>query len=155
MRIKKVKLTSDKKIAIAYEKESKSGAWDEYSLSCSDRARPEFYAILAALAPFVIEMCELPESYLDRIEVRGVSFSYGGSDEVMGATISAQMRLDNSNCNLNLNTPHKASGSYNDFPADEKQLLSATCIDALGKLCDEVEKYIQGEREQGRLFDVA
>ena len=155
MRIKKAKITSDKKVAITYEKRSKYGFWDEYSFACSEDARPEFYGSLKALAPHVVEMCELPESYIDRIEVRGVSFSYGGEKEVMGATISAQMILHDSNCNLNLNTPHKASDSYSDAPADEKQLLSDKCIDALNTLCEEVELYINGERAQARLFGVA
>lgn len=154
MRIKKAKITSDNKIAIVYEQRSKTGAWDEYSFTCSEDARPEFYAALKALAPHVVDMCELPETYLDRINVRGVSFSYGGEKEVMGATISGQMKLNYSNCNLNLNTPHKASESYSDTPADEMQLLSGDCIDALGALCEEVELYIGGERAQARLFAV-
>ena len=73
----------------------------------------------------------------------------------MGATISAQMKLNKSNQNLNLNTPHKASDSYSDAPADPKQLLPDKCIDALTELCREVELYIRGERAQGKLFDVA
>jgi hypothetical protein len=154
MRIKKVKLTTDKKISIAYEQQSKKGNWDEYSLTCSEEARPEFYSALAALAPHVIEMCELPESYLSRIEVRGVSFSYAGEKEVMGATIIAQMKLHYSNTNLNLNTPHKASDSHSGLPADEMQLLSASCVKALKALCEEVRVYIRGERAQGRLFDI-
>jgi hypothetical protein len=155
MRIKKAKVNKDEKITVIYEQQSKTGLWDEYSFTCSEKARPEFYRAMNSLAPHVIEMCELPENYLDRIEVRGVSFSYGGDKQVMGATITAQMKLENSNCNLNLNTPHKASDSYSDSPADEMQLLTTDCISDLDALCKEVELYIKGEREQGRLFVVA
>lgn len=155
MRIKKVKITSEKKIAMVYEQENKNGTWDEYSFSCSDQARPEFYEAMRGLAPHVTEMCELPESYLDRIGVRGVSFSYGGEAEVMGATISAQMKLFNSNCDLNLNTPHKASDSYNEGPADDAQLLTEDCITALEKLQEECQYYIAGDRAQGSLFSAA
>jgi len=154
MRIKKIKITKENRIQVSYEKKSKTGWWDEYSFTCSEEGRPELYRALNNLAPHVIEMCELPVNYQDRITVKGVSFSYGGKAEVMGATISAQMELEKSNCNLNLNTPHKASGSYNDFPADEKQLLSDDCIEALDVLCKEVELYINGERAQMRLFSV-
>ena len=98
-------------------------------------------------------MCEQPESYLDRIKVRGVSFSYGGDMEVMGATISAGMTLLESNCPLNLNTPHKASESYNEGPADEKQLLSGDCFDRLRTLHTLAERYVRGNRAQGSLFD--
>jgi len=152
-RIKKVKLTKDEKIHMAYEKRTKTGiGWDEYSFTCSDAPRPEFYTAMQALATHVVEMCELPEDYVSRIQVRGVSFSYGGEKEVMGATISAQMKLYDSNCDLNLNTPHKASESYSDMPADEMQLLSDECVEALYTLCNECDLYIGGERAQGQLF---
>ena len=152
MRIKKIKITSDKKVSVAYEKISKTGIWDEYTFTCSELPRPELLTTLSNLAPHVIEMCELPESYVTKIDVRSVSFSYGGEKEVMGATITSQMKLERSNCNLNLNTPHKASDSYSDAPADEKQLLSDNCISDLDHLCEEVELYINGERAQARLF---
>ena len=154
MRIKKIKVTSDKKVNVSYEQMSKTGMWDEYTFSCSEAPRPELLTVLSKLAPHVIEMCELPESYVSKIDVRSVSFSYGGEKEVMGATITSQMKLDNSNCNLNLNTPHKASDSYSDAPADYKQLLSDDCITDLEKLCEEVKLYIGGERAQAKLFAV-
>lgn len=155
MRMKKVKITNEKKIHMIYEVITKNGLVDEYQFTCSDPARPEFYEVFKKLAPHVIDMCELPDGYLDRITVKSVSFSYGGEKEVMGATISASMELHYSNCGLNLNTPHKASDSYSDGPADEKQLLSEECVRDLIKLCVECELYINGDRAQGKLFEVA
>lgn len=156
MRIRKVKITKEKKITMVYEQKSKKGWWDEYSFTCSEDARPEFYEAMEALAEHVIEMCELPESYLDRIKVRGVSYSYGGEDETMGATISASMKLDNSYQELNLTTPHKASEMYNPSSLeDEMQLLTGDCVDALDVLQEECELYIQGDRAQGNLFKEA
>lgn len=40
MRIKKAKITAEKKILMVYENQTKSGAWDEYSFTCSEDARP-------------------------------------------------------------------------------------------------------------------
>lgn len=156
IRIKKVKVTSDNKIKVIYEQRNKTNdGWDEYSFTCSDPPRPEFYKALNALAPHVIEMCELPEDYVDRIKVRGVTFDYSGQNEVMGAVIIAQMELDKSYTKLNLNTPHKARAPYSEFsPPDPMQLLSDECIQALENLCDEVELYIKGERAQMNLFAV-
>lgn len=152
MRIKKVKLTKLEKIMMVYEKQSNMGVWDEYSLSCSEAAKPSFYEALKKLAAHVVEMCELPEEYEDRIKVKGVSFSYGGENEVMGATISAQMELENSYQNLNINTPHKASDMYSpNAEPDEMQLLTSDCIEDLEKLQDECRAYIRGDRAQGRL----
>ena len=152
-RIKKVKQT-DGKIQMIYEKQSKHG-YDEYSFVCSDQARPEFYSAFTRLAQHVIEMCELPESYLSRITVKGVSYSWTGEPEVMGAVISSSMQLENSYQGLNINTPHKAADSYNDNDPDPMQVLSEECIDDLINLLEECQLYIDGERAQGKLFDVA
>lgn len=154
-RIKKIKFTPTDKISIQYEKRNpKISTWDEYSMTCADLPRPQLRIAMQNLRTYVIEMCELPKNYLDRITVTGVSFSYGGEKEVMGATITSQMKLSFSNCGLNLNTPHKASESYTDYEADPKQLLSCECIVALDELCDEVIKYINGERAQVSMFAV-
>ena len=156
MRIKKAKVTNERKVLINYEKQSKNGLWDEYSMTCSEQARPGFYGALDTLKIHVIEMCELPEDYLDRIKVKGVSFSYSGERDVMGATISAQMELKDSYPDLNINTPHKASEMYNEGnEPDDKQLLSDDCLDALEHLQAECEAYINGERAQTSLFNVA
>ena len=156
LRMKKVKITTEKKILMVYEKRSKTGSWDEYSFTCSEDARPEFYKTLERLNVHVIEMCELPENYLSKITVRGVSFSYGGEAEVMGATISAAMALEHSYSNLNINTPHKASEMYNaDSDPDEMQLLTEDCIEDLLSLQTECEAYINGDRAQTSMFNVA
>lgn len=155
MRIKKVKITAENKISLVYEQKTRIGGWDEYSMTCSEAGRPEFYKAINDMAPHVIEMCELPADYVSKITVRGVSFSYGGDTEVMGATISAAMELKNSYPKLNINTPHKASAMYSEAPDDEKQLLSSDCIDCLEALQAECRAYIKGERAQTKLFGAA
>lgn len=157
MRIRKVKITKENKVSMVYEKQTRNGGWDEYSLTCSEEARPEFYQSIEKLAPHVIEMCELPKAYLERIKVRGVSFSWSGEKErVMGATISAAMELKDSHPNLNINTPHKAEAMYNEnTPDDEKQLLSSDCVDVLEYLQTECRAYINGERAQASIFKEA
>lgn len=153
-RIKKIKVTKTGRISIEYDLYNKRAeAWDEYSLSCIDDPRPEFLIALARLSTHVVDMCELPKDYRNRVKVTGVTFSYGGEYEVMGAVIISQMELENSNCNLNLNTPHKASESYSDGDADPKQLLSDDCIDDLYGLCKETELYIDGDRAQISIFE--
>lgn len=151
MRIEKVKITKYNQIHMKYTQGANNQ--DEYSFTCSEKARPEFYEALEALAEHVIEICELPKDYLGRIKVRGVSYSYGGEAEVMGAVISASMELKESYQPLNLTTPHKASAMYNpETPDDDMQLLTGDCIDALKALQVECEAYIKGDRAQGSLF---
>lgn len=153
MRIRKVKVTKEKRISMAYEVPNKKGSWDEFTFVCSDEPRSEFYTALAVLAEHVIEMCELPAAYLEKIKVRGVSFSFGGENDTMGATISAAMELLKSHPDLNINTPHKAVEMYNpETPEDDMQLLSDKCIKALSELITECEAYIKGDRAQGSLF---
>lgn len=77
IRMKKIKVTSDNKIMMMYEKQVREN-WDEYSFTSSEKAKPSFYEAITKLAPHVIELCELPDGYLERVTVRGVSFSYGG-----------------------------------------------------------------------------
>ena len=152
-RMKKVKITKEGKINIIYEKQMKS-TWDEYSFICSERAKPSFYESFDKLLPYVIELCELPDEYKQRITVKSISFSYGGESEVMGATITAAMELEHSNTPLNLNTPHKPSEPYNSAQEEAlpDQCLTDDCVTALYKLCDEANLYIDGEREQTKLF---
>lgn len=156
MKIKKVKLTKENKIHIAYEQRSKDPRfYDEFSFTCSEMARPEFYAALKELAMHVVYMCELPLVFVSKIKVRGVSFSYAGENDTMGATISAAMKLENSYPELNLNTPHKAEEMYNaDTPPDDMQLLSDACINALKELQEECVLYVKGDRAQGNLFSI-
>lgn len=151
MRFQKIKYSKGK-VKIEYELRNKEKKdWDQFSLACSDEPKPEFQIALQALSKDVIEMCELPEDYLKRIMVTGVSFSYGGEGEVMGATIISQMTLNHSNVNLNLNTPHKSSEPYSEG-GDATQCLSQDCIDQLVSLQLEAEDYIKGNRAQGELF---
>ena len=151
-RFKKIKISRDSKVSLTYEQKCQ-GSWDEYVVNCSERPNSSFRGALAALIPYVVEMCELPQSYEPRVTVGSVSFSYGGEKEVMGATISASMALDNSNCPLNLNTPHKASESYTDSEGDPKALLSEECVVVLDELSYQAQRYLDGDREQLGLFD--
>jgi hypothetical protein len=145
MRIKKVKV-KDGKMYIEYQMKVKK-QWDDFTLHCMDKARPEYDKALDGLKKHVVEMCELPKDYINRITVKGVSFSYGGDKEVMGAVITATMVLKNTNCPLNINTPHKASDLYGD-EGDESQLLTGFCVRALEAVQAEAVAYIKGDRAQ-------
>ncbi|OPY03534.1 MAG: hypothetical protein A4E60_00199 [Syntrophorhabdus sp. PtaB.Bin047] len=150
MRFNKIKVSKDARYRFEYEVEKNDGEVDELTLSSKDRPRPEFLTALNKLKPFAIKICELPSSYESKIEVRGVSFSYGGASETMGATITSIMTLENSTAPLILNTPHKTETFYSEH-GDARQLLPDGCAKALNDLCDEAELYIRGERAQGRL----
>lgn len=154
IRWRKIKLTSDGKITLEYST-SRDLDWDDFSFTCSQQALPEFYAAFDSLAHHMVEMCELPRQDIqeNRVKVRGVSFSYGGENEVMGATLTGIRTLLHSHSPLNLNTPHKASEPYTEGPGDSKALLHDDCVDDLKALCREAERYLNGERQQVDLFN--
>lgn len=154
MRFRKVKLTKDKKVHVIYEKSYKNECWDEYSFTCSDAPAPEFEKAMAALAPFVIEMCELNPKHQSRISVRSVSASYAGENDVLGIVISAQKGLEHSNSPLNINTPYKIQEPYKEgAEGDQLQLMPPNCSECIQELFDQAEKYIKGHRLQTDLFD--
>ena len=154
IRFKKIKITSDDKIHFEYEKMNKNGDWDTHTMTSSQLARPELYHALDNLIPHIVVICELPvEDHLQHAyTMKGVSFSYGGDEDVMGVTMTATRSLDESNAPLVLNTPHKPADSYSPG-ADETNLLPYECVKDLRLLCERAEDYLAGKRAQADLFD--
>lgn len=153
IRIKKVKLTKDERIIMEYEK-LVNDAYDKYRFISSEEAMPSFYNAMKALEVHATELCELPESYVKRIEMRSVTFTYKGDESVMGATMSSVMNLDHSDSVIALNTPHKPSIPYDPNAVEPygDKCLSEACVKALWNLEHEAQLYIKGERAQIDLF---
>lgn len=155
MRFKKIKVTTNGKLNFIYEINNNE-SWDEISYTSSTKAQDSFHTALQALANDVIDMCELPDEYREKIQVSGVSFSYGGEKEIMGATIIASMFLQRSNVNLNLNTPHKIrepySGDVGGRDERGKQLLSTECVYHLDALITEAKEFIRTVKKKLPLF---
>lgn len=121
---------------------------DEYEMNCTDAPKPALTKALSALRKHVAEICQFTQLYVGDMEIRGVSFSYGGDDRVMGATITALKKLSTANAPLVVNTPHLPSAPYTDEDEAMTLLLSADCTDDLRQLQAEVLAYIDGQREQ-------
>jgi hypothetical protein len=152
MRFKKIKLTKEGKVQAEYEINNEKGTTDEYSFSCTDEPKPSFRQAMADLAQDVVEICELSDDDLNRIGVSGVSLSWGGENETMGAVIIAYMMLTKSSGNLNLNTPHKIADYYGET-GDRQQLLNPKCVERIETLIAEAEDYVKGIRAQANLFN--
>jgi hypothetical protein len=141
--IRKIK-SKNKRIQIEYDLyRGKSEDADHYALDCQEEAKESFYKVLAALAPHVAAICEIPGPS-ELITVSGVSFSW--TDGVMGATITGLRLLRNSSAPLVLNTPHKPEAPYSEG-ADESNILPEDTRTALYELMAEAEAYICGERK--------
>lgn len=112
-----------------------------------------FLNAIMGLRKHVNEICEegLKDKELHKLEITGISFSH--TNGIMGAVITAQKILENSNSPLILNTPHKSEQFYSESgEGDPKMLLSPDCIAALMLLCEEAEEYLQKDDVQLNLF---
>ena len=151
MRITKVKYDGAK-VRIEYEKKRPDEQYDEFTLSSLDSPTQPFRDALNALAMDVVGICELDAESLDKLTVRGVSFTY--TNDILGACITALKRLKTSNAPLVLNTPHLPEEAYGEGDSSTPVLDTAT-VDRLHELALAAERYIEGERAQGDLFVAA
>lgn len=142
-RIRKIKLSE--KVKIEYEILEGDEVKEEYSLTSIDKPLPSFSEAMQVFAQSVVEICELPDEDINHITVSGVSFSYGGEKQVMGAVITAQKKLKKTNASLNLNTPHKTEDFYGET-GSASQLLDDETVDKLYTVTEEAKRYIKGER---------
>jgi len=137
---------------VHYSVLKKGGKEDYFTIRSGDQPLPSFRNLLMKLRPTVIDMMELPnnDEEVKRITINQVSFDYSGDDNVMGAVISAKRKLNYSGTNMALNTPHKFAKKAK---GASSSVFNKAVIDLLEDLQDEAEKYVNGERQQGELFD--
>lgn len=155
--ITKLKLGKDSKVHIEYQvpRTVESGqAFDEFTLNCVDKPLPALELAMLNLRKHVLEICEMPvdDTEVMKVKVKGVSFSYSGDNDVMGATITASKTLAKSNSPLIINTPHKFDQPHNENQGTE-MCLSDDCVNVLEELLEQAEKYLDGERAQLEMFD--
>jgi hypothetical protein len=153
MRILKVKARKPDGLIVEFEKKNGEGKWNHYTMDCVEPPAPEVPRALADLAQDVTTLCELPEETL-AMTVTGVSFSYGGEREIMGATIIARRNLQSANSPMNVLTPHKSVEPYAEGGhIDEKAIFDENVAGRLYVLHDSVVDYVNGKRLQISLFD--
>lgn len=150
--ITKIKLGKDSKVHIEYRvpRTTESGDdFDQFVLDCVDKPLLALELAMLNLRKHVLDICEMPidDTEVMKVKVKGVSFSYSGENDVMGATITASRTLERSNAPLMINTPHKFAEPHNENQG-MKMCLSDDCILVLVELLEQGEKYLDGERAQ-------
>lgn len=151
IRFTKIKIDKNGKVCLSYQKMNSKGEWDDYSMSCADEPAPSFHVAMTAMRTHAIEMCELPDEYTGKLAVFSVSLSYAGPQDTMGCVITSRVNLVRSNCPLILNSPHKIETPYGTSEPDEADpaaLLPDGCKEAIAVLCEEAQRYLDGERAQ-------
>ena len=122
--------------------------WDNHTLTCADPPRPELLNCMQKMSKHIVEICEFPETDVNKIEARSISISYG--EEGSGLVISGVKDLENNASPMCINTPYKP-----EFAPDgmEHCAMSAELQDDLVELCEEGMRYINGDRAQQNLFE--
>jgi len=133
------------RLRLEWETPSGGEEWDEATISLKCTPHPDLLAALQALAPHVVEICEMEDLQEPAIEVRSVTYTW--AHDVMGAVITALRHLQNSPAPLVLNTPHKPSDWYGDQEdGDPAQLLPEHTVRALRQLQKEAIEFLEGKR---------
>lgn len=156
IRIIKARAIGEDSVAIEYMEKTAKTDWGKKSIDLPEKARPEFYSSLAALAEHVVDLCEFPTGYLDTITVKGATFNYKGPKGLIGATIVAQRKLEHANSPLHIATPFKFERDMDvEMKGDSLIFLSTECADDLKVFRQECKKFIKGFRAEATpdLFD--
>lgn len=151
--ITKVKWDQKKnKIQIDYEKELESSEdsneRDFYSLKVSDEPLDSFFEALNELDEHVCLICEFPLKDQDKLEIKGVSFSWANG--IMGAVITALKMVHTARSPLVVNTPHLATAPQSDQD-DNCPILDRDTVFALRRVIDEAKLFISGARKKTQL----
>lgn len=148
MEITKVKF-KDGTLYYQYEVERSDGSVDEVKVKSHDAPLATFEEVWDMLPKVVVDEAELPISMANDTTVSSITISHY-DDGRWGAVLSAVRSLENSNCPLVLNTPHKPAIPSENNPQDT-MVLSESSVRKIEDVIRETEKYIRGERQQRTL----
>lgn len=147
--IKKVKLDPSKsrKVYMEYESVRQGTGNDEHTVSSCDEPHPDFVKAFLDLRLCLLNEAEIGRSFTeDDVKVTGVSISHS-EIQGLGAVISGNITLAESNSPLCINTPFKPS------LAENAPNLSEDTLDCILNVISEAEAFIiDGKRSQGELF---
>lgn len=134
-------------IAIDYENE-RNGVSDILSIKTKDAPRKALTDSLQAMAKHLVAICELPESWLPSISVRGIRCTY--KKGIQGLVIRATRELEHANAPMAINSPHTTEELIpeSDEEVSSKNTFSAHCLDDLDDLTSRIFEYIDGDRMQ-------
>ncbi len=114
-------------------------------LFSTDPPKKPFQEALNAFLPNVLELLELSEQYGQDMSVRSVSVQHkrGGSE---GLVVSCVKSLPETNAPFVLHTPYLL------LLEDEADSVVASMDEALSDLRQQAQRYLDGDRAQGNLF---
>lgn len=147
MKINRVTISDRDFFKINYDVVSGGGNTDSFSVKSYDAPAPTFIAAVRLLRRHVIKICEFPDSFLKRILINKVAFSY--QRELMNAAIEFDLVLNQTGEKITIKSPRKYCG----LSGDDASMTEGMRID-LQNLQEECQKYVYGNRAQMTIFDM-
>jgi len=130
-------------VTIVYEVLRDDEGQDKYTMECSEQPTPAFHAALRDLKGHVAVWVDQPVAWGRDLEIVGVTFTW--ARDVMGAVVTAIKPVE---CGAwCVNTPHLPAVAS----SDTAPCLDGACFRALEQVITQAERYIDGDRAQGRL----
>lgn len=138
-------VANGKHVALHWKNEDAS-----QQLTCPAKPRPSFDAALQAFKPFLLRIFGAPASWDGGTTITGISVNRE-EDGRRGLVVTARRKCPHGSAPTTLNTPHLRE------PIEDKDTGTGFFLegmaDAIDTMCEEAEKYLNGDRTQGELFD--
>jgi hypothetical protein len=121
---------------------------EDHEIKSRDNPLPAFDQAIAALAPLVCQLVNLPASYVENMRASGITITDGSGNEQV--TVVAAKSLDDANGPFNIATPLRlmdlpeAEGSYS-------PPLGADQVALIDEVVEQAKQYILGNRAQGQI----
>ena len=153
--IKKIKQDTKGRLIFGYVEKADGGMKSEHVAKYTEPPQPELTLALEELDAHMVDFIELPEDddYISRINVSEVDFSYDDMDEGKDVKMTADLAVPAVSATVSVTSPtYKVPKSL-----EEKEFggefLSKEELTAFANLLKEADRYLNGHRAQGSLFD--
>lgn len=118
-------------------------------LDSPERPRPEFDKALQAFRPYLLTIIGAPKDWNDSTEVIGISLNEN-EERSRGVVITARRKCPYGSAPIAINTPHLRESI--DVKETGPTYLLPGMVEAIDRMCEEAQTYLDGDRAQGELF---
>lgn len=151
MQVDSIKVNNDKTIKISYTQITKDNIegdpeYFKFSVKTNRPAQQKIYDLLAGLKPHANKLLELPKSYIEKLSIKGVNWTYT-KDNIMGITMNVDRTLESTDTPTQEETPHHLVEKY-DEKSKQKNIMDSEMSKLIYSLMDEISKFISGYKDQ-------
>lgn len=150
--IKKIKRDAKGKMTFGYVETIEDGLSSEHVAKYTEQPHPDFLIAFEAVSSHIAPMLEMPADAVERLKASEVDLSYDDIDECKAVTISATFYIPKQATAVGIKTP-----TFNVPKSDKEEglpgYLTKQEMADIGKLLQEADRYINGHRAQGNLFE--